>query len=306
MSLYKGILDKISPKNVISFLAVILILFYLLRFLYKNWMEVSTYDFQLKYHYLLISLPVLFGFFLLRVYCWRMILKKMDIFISMRKSIKISFVSMMGRYLPGKVWLIMGKVYLSGKEGVPRVEAFASVVMEILLEIVASIFFFFFFLFSFTEQSLLSHKVLYFLGVIMVVGLVFLHPKVFYRIINFILLRWKNEEIKTCMRYRDIIQLFAVYNLIVLFQGIAFYFFVNAICYVSLNNILGLTGSLAIAGALGTLSVFSPSGLGVREGILALLLTNYVISPMAVLISLLARLWTTLGEIICALFAWRL
>jgi hypothetical protein len=140
----------------------------------------------------------------------------------------------------------------------------------------------------------------------MVVGLVFLHPKVFYRIINFILLRWKNEEIKMYMRYRDIIQLFAVYNLIVLFQGIAFYFFVNAICYVSLNNILGLTGSLAIAGALGTLSVFSPSGLGVREGILALLLTNYVISPLAVLISLLARIWITLGEIICALFAWRL
>ncbi len=306
MSQHKGLMDKISPKNVISFLVIILILFYLLRFLYENWIEVSTFDFQLKYHYLLISLPVLFGFFLLRVYCWRMILEKMDIFLSMRKSMKISFVSMMGRYLPGKVWLIMGKVYLSGKEGVPRVEAFASVVMEIVLEIVASIFFFFFFLFSFTEQSLLSHKVIYFLGVIMVVGLVFLHPKVFYRIINFILLRWKNEEIKMYMRYRDIIQLFAVYNLIVLFQGIAFYFFVNAICYVSLNNILGLTGSLAIAGALGTLSVFSPSGLGVREGILALLLTNYVISPLAVLISLLARIWITLGEIICALFAWRL
>ena len=306
MSQHKGLMDKISPKNVISFIVIILILFYLLRFLYENWIEVSTFDFQLKYHYLLISLPVLFGFFLLRVYCWRMILKKMDIFISMRKSIKISFVSMMGRYLPGKVWLIMGKVYLSGKEGVPRVEAFASVVMEIVLEIVASIFFFFFFLFSFTEQSLLSHKVIYFLGVIMVVGLVFLHPKVFYRIINFILLRWKNEEIKMYMRYRDIIQLFAVYNLIVLSQGIAFYFFVNAICYVPFNSILGLTGSLAIAGALGTLSVFSPSGLGVREGILALLLTNYVISPMAVLISLLARIWTTLGEIICALFAWRL
>ena len=134
MSQYKGLMDKISLKNVISFLTVILILFYLLRFLYENWMEVSTFDFQLKYHYLLISLPVLFGFFLLRVYCWRMVLKKMDIFISMRKGIKISFISMMGRYLPGKVWLIMGKVYLSGKEGVPRVEAFASVVMGLYLK----------------------------------------------------------------------------------------------------------------------------------------------------------------------------
>ncbi len=42
---------------------------------------------------------------------------------------------MMGRYLPGRVWMIMGKVYLCGKEGVSRSEAFASTVMEIVLEI---------------------------------------------------------------------------------------------------------------------------------------------------------------------------
>ena len=306
MSQHKAIVGKIGFKNIITFLVVGLILFYLLRFLYKNWLEVSTYDFQFKYNYLLISFPLLFVFFFLRAYCWRVILKRMGIFLNVRKSMKVSFLSMMGRYLPGKVWLIMGKIYLSGKEGVPRMEAFASVIVEIVLEIVASIFFFFFFLFSVMQQPLLSLRVIYFLGVIMLVGLVFLHPKVFYRVINPVLFWWKGEKIKKCMSYRDIIQLFMLYNFIVLSQGIAFYFFVNAICHVSLNNILGLTGSLAIAGALGTLSVFSPSGLGVREGILALLLTSYVISPIAVLISLLARIWVTLVEVICALFAWRL
>jgi hypothetical protein len=63
---------------------------------------------------------------------------------------------------------------------------------------------------------------------------------------------------------------------------------------------------VAAAGALGTLSIFAPSGLGVREGVLALLLTTYVVSPVAVLISLLARLWVTLGELVCALFGSRL
>jgi uncharacterized membrane protein YbhN (UPF0104 family) len=306
MSQHKAIMDKINPKNVISCLVVSLILFYLLSFLYKNWLKVSTFDFHLKYNYLFISMVLLFGFFFLRVYCWKLILKKMNIFLSFKKSIKVSFLSMMGRYLPGKVWLILGKIYLSGKEGVPRVEAFASVVMEIMLEVVASIFFFFFFLFSVMEQPLLSFKVIYALVLIMIAGLVFLYPGVFYRVINIFLYRWKGEEIKPCISYRDIIQLFVFYNFIILFQGIAFYFFVNAICYVPLDKILGLTGSLAIAGALGALSFFTPSGLGVREGILALLLSSYVISPIAVLISLLARLWVTLGEVICALFAWRL
>ncbi len=306
MNQCKAVMDKINFKNIITCLVVGLILFFLLRFLYKNWLQVSTYDFQLKYNYLFLSMLFLFGFFFLRVYCWQLILKKMDIFLSMRKSIRVSFLSMIGRYLPGKVWLVLGKVYLSGKEGVPRVEAFASVVIEIILEIVASIFFFFFFLLSVLEQPLLSLKVMYFLGLVMVAGLVFLHPKVFYRLTNIVLYRWKGEEIKKCISYRDIIKLFVFYNFIVLSQGIAFYFFVNAICYVPLEKVLGLTGSLAIAGALGTLSFFTPGGIGVREGILALLLTSYVISPIAVLISLLARLWVTLGEVMCALFAWRL
>lgn len=306
MSQHKGLIAKVNPKNVISCLIISLILFYLFRFLYKNWQEVSNFDFQLKYNYLFVSMLLLFSFLFLRVYCWKLILKKMDIFLSMRKSVKISFLSMLGRYLPGKVWLILGKIYLSEKEGVPRIEAFASVVIEIVLEIVASIFFFFFFLFSALEQPLLSLRVIYSLFLIMVGGLVFLYPGVFYRVINIVVYKWKEEEIKKFISYRDIIQLFVFYNFIILLQGIAFYFFVNAICYVPLDKILGLTGSLAIAGVLGTLSFFTPSGLGVREGILALLLSTYVISPIAVLISLLARLWVTLGEVTCALFAWKL
>lgn len=306
MNRLKTVVDRINFKNIITCLVVGLILFFLIRFLYRNWLQVSTYDFQLKYDYLFVSVLLLFGFFFLRVYCWQLILKKMDISLSLRKSVKVSFLSMVGKYLPGKVWLVLGKVYLSGKEGLPRVEVFASVVIEIILEIVASIFFFFFFLLSVMQQPLLSLKVIYSLGLIMVAGLVFLHPSVFYKLINIVLYWWKGEKVKKHIRYRDTIQLLIFYNFIVLFQGVAFYFFVNALCYVPLDKILGLTGSLAIAGAVGTLSFFAPSGLGVREGILALLLTSYVISPVAVLISLLARLWVTLGEAICALFAWRL
>ncbi len=306
MSLHNGSTNTINLKNVISFLFVGLIFYFLMRFLYENWQEVSAYDFQLNYYYILISFPVLFGFFIMRVYCWRLVLKKMGIFLSMKKSVKISFLSMMGRYLPGRVWMIMGKVYLCGKEGISKKEAFASTVMEIVLEIVASIFFFFFFLYSVMEKPLLSTEVIYSLGMVMLLGLVFLHPRVFYTVINFFLFRLKGEKIKECISYKDSIQLFVIYNFIVLLQGCAFYLFVNSICYVSFDKLLGLTASLSTAGALGTLSFFTPSGLGVREGVLALLLSNFVPPPIAVIISLLTRLWVTLGEILCALFAWRL
>ena len=296
----------INARNCIAAFVVVLILFFLFRFLYHHWREVAEFDFSFNYNYLTLSFVVLFMFFILRVYCWKVMLSRMNISLSLRKSVKVSFLSMMGKYLPGKVWMVLGKVYLSGKEGVPRAEAFASSVIEIVLEIVASIFFFFFFLFSLVEHTVLSPKVLYLLGGLLVIGMVFLHPRVFYKLINTVLYRVKKETIQETITYRDILQLFLMYNAIVLVQGIAFYFFVNGLCYVPLDNLLVLTGSLAVAGALGTLSFFAPSGLGVREGVLALLLSNSVVAPIAVLISLLARLWVTVGEALCALFAWRL
>jgi len=306
MNQYKIFTGKIRLKNTLSILVVSFILFYLFNFLYKNWCAVSAFDFRLHYNYLVISLILLFVYFLLRAGCWKIILKKMGIVLSMRKSMKVSFLSMMGRYLPGKVWMVVGKIYLSGKEGVPQKEAFSSVVMEIVLEMVTSIFFFFFYLFSVMEQPLLSPKVIYSLGILMVLGGSFLHPKIFYKIINNFLLKWKGEKVKECISYMDIIQLFVFYTIIILCQGGAFYFFVNTICYVPVDKILGLTGSLAVAGVVGTLSVFTPSGLGVREGVLALLLSSYIASPVAVLVALLARLWVTVVEVVCALFSWKL
>jgi uncharacterized membrane protein YbhN (UPF0104 family) len=48
----------------------------------------------------------------------------------------------------------------------------------------------------------------------------------------------------------------------------------------------------------GYLAVFVPGGLGVREGLYALLLTAYVPPPMAVAIAILCRLWLTACELL--------
>ena len=233
-------------------------------------------------------------------------LRKMKVSLNFRKCVKISFLSTMGKYLPGKVWLVLGKVYLAGKEGIPKPLALASAVLEVVLELTASIVFFLVFLAARPGLTALSDNLLYILGFAVAAGLVMLHPKVFYAIINGVLGWMKKESIQATIGYIGMIHLFSYYLLLVIIQGIAFYFFINAICFIPLNTIFGLSASVAVAGALGTLSVFAPSGLGVREGILALLLANYVVSPVAVLISLLARIWVTAGEIVCALFGSRL
>jgi uncharacterized membrane protein YbhN (UPF0104 family) len=79
--------------------------------------------------------------------------------------------------------------------------------------------------------------------------------------------------------------------------GVGFYLFVDSVYPVAPQYILFLTGALAISSTLGLIAIFAPSGLGVREGALVYLLSLMMAAPVAVLISILTRIWMTLIEI---------
>ena len=61
-----------------------------------------------------------------------------------------------------------------------------------------------------------------------------------------------------------------------------------------------LTACFALAWVIGFLSFLTPGGLGVREGLLSLLLSSYMPAPQATLIALICRVWMLSAEIVLA------
>ena len=61
-----------------------------------------------------------------------------------------------------------------------------------------------------------------------------------------------------------------------------------------------LTACFAFAWIVGFLSFLTPGGLGIREGLLGLLLSNYMIPSQATNVALLCRLWMLSAEILLA------
>lgn len=93
--------------------------------------------------------------------------------------------------------------------------------------------------------------------------------------------------------------------------GIAFFLFIKSFTLVSASQLLVVTGTYAVAWSIGFLSVITPSGLGVREGVLSLLLTSVLPPATATLVALLSRLWTISAELVLTgiafgLYCWRL
>lgn len=79
--------------------------------------------------------------------------------------------------------------------------------------------------------------------------------------------------------------------------GTAFFLFINSIYPVDFSQLTMVTGIYAVAWSIGFLSFLTPSGLGVREGILSLLLTTVLPPAVAMLVALLSRLWTLSAEL---------
>ena len=92
-------------------------------------------------------------------------------------------------------------------------------------------------------------------------------------------------------------------------QGLAFFLFVQSLVSVKWKHVGVLSASFAFAWIVGFLSFLTPGGLGVREGLLGVLLANYMCALQATSVALLCRVWMLSAEIILAgiafLYYWR-
>ena len=278
-----------------SYLIILIILLLLIRNLSINWQNVRTYQFSFNYFYLGLSCITLGLAMSNLVFAWNKILRTIEPShkISNFNALKIYVYSWFGKYIPGKIWTVLGKVYLGNKEGVSKKSLLISSFLDGSFSIISALVLGVSFLFISLGNIFPS---LYLLSVLVVIfGIIIIHPKVFYPLFNFVLRKFKKEEIspQEFLSYRKIIQIIPYYLLVFFINGLALFCLINSIAYLSVQNLLGIIGAFNLAGVLGIMAVFAPSGLGIREGALVMFLQLYFPTSIAILISFLARSWTT-------------
>jgi len=87
-------------------------------------------------------------------------------------------------------------------------------------------------------------------------------------------------------------------------NGVAFYLFADSITPLAPTLLLAFISMNAGAYWIGYASILTPSGLGFREGALAWMLAFYFPAPVAVALSLAARVWSTVGELLGVSLMW--
>lgn len=296
-------------KLIIGAFLICIILFFIAKNLYSNWYKLGELGFQPDYTYLFVSLIVLLLAWIATVWSLQRIFAALGYDISFSAVYTIYFRSIAGKYLPGKLWQIAGSTYLAAKKGIPEGISVTSFVMGqvywILSGIVLIGFVAAFGIFEGPTDFLSGLKWTF---IPVIIGIIFMafKPKLIGIPMNWLLRLLKRKSVDIDIGFRVGIKILVYYLVCWSIFGLAFWFFVNSLTPISFDCYLSLTAIFAVAIIIGFLSVFTPGGIGVREGILILLLTymNDFQAPIPSIIALGFRLVMTISEFISFSLTW--
>ena len=271
-------------------------------------LEVEAATFQSPF-WLIVSLGILMSYRTLLVSPWCTLYGyAAQTPVSFQASWTLFQLSQFGRYLPGKVGQFVWMFSLSRRFGIKKTTALLATCLQLVFQCCSGIIVGFPVLHSPEAASLLQKRLESFqispkagllmgtLGALTLsIGCVFFYRR---RIGEILRCSRTKQTLRGMFSISRVLRLMVSYLLLWGLLGIAFFLFIKSLVPVDLSQFLMLTGIYAIAWGIGFLSFVTPGGLGVREGVLSLLLTIVLPPARAMLVALLSRLWTLSVELL--------
>jgi hypothetical protein len=235
----------------------------------------------------------------LAVWGWSIIMGRLAGSIGLREHFRVYCSTLVAGRIPGAPWHIAGRAVLYKQLGVSRRVTGSASAIEMLLIIVSG-------LLSgcltwpFLPESAKSQLIWF--APVVPIGLGLMHPTV----IQAILKRLIQNETPIRLRYSDTLELLGLYLLVWGLGGVVLYAVIRALYPLPVTMLPGVVGVWGLAGAVASLVFFSPTGLGVKEITLSLLLALFIPAGLAVVTAILMRLFLTAAEFSWAIIASRL
>lgn len=245
---------------------------------------------------LLVSVVALIAVFVWGVFVWSRVLAGFVAEpIAYRSLLRIWFLSSLARYIPGKVWQFLAAGQLARAAALPVRLLVTSMIVQMIFGLLAALI---------IAVTTLPVNITGigpipdgWLVPVVVVAAAFAHP----RIINLglgLAARMSSREVLVWRgRWTEGLALLVLSVVSWLFQGLAFFLFIDSLVSVPFDAVLPLTGINALSFATGYLVVLAPAGLGIREATMTVLLSPYVPDGVAAAIAVSSRLWTIAAEL---------
>lgn len=225
---------------------------------------------------------------------WRTLLADLGSPLPLLVAMRVTFVSQLGKYVPGGIWSVAAQVELGHDYQVPRRRGVAAILMGLMLGIGTGL------LISAVTLPLASPSAarhyVFFLAAVPLLAAALL-PRVMHRLLNLGLRIIRQEPLERPVSWRGLGTALGWTVLGWLLLGLQAWLLLAEIVGDGPRMLLIALGAYVLSCTLALLVVVAPNGLGAREVVLVAALAPVLPASSALALALCARIATTFSDL---------
>lgn len=295
--------SSMSPKKLIfkslTWFVIGAVVWFFAHTLYGNWQRLSDVDLQLDAW----GVAAFVSFVLAVVVSgmlWGSLTNHLStgVKMSIKDAIRIHCASWLLKYIPGQAGSYLNKLAWGRNRGFSKKTITTSFIYENTLMVMAGAILSLPIVLIFADHLLSERSVYLPLLAIIPLALLLL-PKVFRFVLNLMMKVAKRSQFQDSdfLAGKNIVKYQLQYLLPRLINGVGFVFLAISLLPIEPHMYIGLAATYVLAGVVGMLAIFVPSGIGVREAVIVLFASAYMPVEQAIILSLVARLYATVADI---------
>jgi glycosyltransferase 2 family protein len=273
-----------------------LIFGFLVFFVIRQWNDLPDFDWHFQPGWLALSGLATFLFYLWQCDLWRKILHALGEDLRPRVARAIWGKSLLARYVPTNALMVVGRIVLAERQGVPKRVCLASIVYELGLGFGTAVMVGSYFVIELPELQDQSAR--YAVLVLIPAVLAVLHPRAFLPLANFVLRKLGREPLPRALSFGRVLQFAVMYAGSWAVIGVAVYAFSKALHPIDGSDFLYIAAAYPVAFCVAVLTFVVPSGLGTRDAALAIAIAAVLPNAVATAIAVAFRIFQTLVELL--------
>lgn len=268
--------------------------YFLAAYLARSWSSIEDFDWTFDGVWLAVSGAVFLIYYFAQAVFWWLLLRGCGAPGPFWPAASVWGKSILARYVPGNVFMFVGRAWMSHSQGLAVERVTAAMVYEQALGVcgallaVAVLFPFWEYRPGVTALSLLAIPIL----------VALMHPRVFRPVAGWALRMMHRPPLEVTLPFGTVLSMLCLFALDWFVAGLGAWLLARAVTGLGVDALPIVIVAYALAYVAGMVAFFIPSGIGVREAVLTASLSKELPGGVGLTWSLLLRLWVTVAELV--------
>lgn len=268
--------------------------YFLAAYLARSWSSIEDFDWTFDAGWLAVSGLAFLVYYFAQAGFWWLLLRGCGAPGPFWPAASVWGKSILARYVPGNVFMFVGRAWMSHSQGLAVERVTAAMVYEQALGVcgallaVAVLFPFWEYRPGVTALSLLAIPVL----------VTLMHPRVFRPLAGWALRAVHRPPLEVTLPFGTVLSMLCLFVLDWFVAGLGAWLLAHAVTGLTVDALPIVIVAYALAYVAGMVAFFIPSGIGVREAVLTASLSKELPAGVALTWALLLRVWVTVVELV--------